>query len=53
MLNKVKNKKLIKISEFVKNARKVKESLKQEARYVEKIRRDHGNNLSYDPYFFA
>lgn len=53
MLKKVKNKKLIKIEEVVKNAKKVRESLKEEIKYLEKIRRDHGNNISYDPYYFA
>lgn len=53
MLKKVKNKKLIKVEDIVKNAKKVRESLKEEVKYLEKIRRDHGNNISYDPFYFA
>lgn len=50
MLPKPDKKKLIKISEFVKNAKKVQKSFEEEDAYIREKRLKYGNNLSPDSY---
>lgn len=50
MLPKPEKKKLIKVTEFVKNAKKVRKSFEEEAEYAREKRIKHGNNLSPDTY---
>lgn len=50
MLPKPKKIKLIDVKEFVKNAKKVRESFEEEAKYIREKRLKYGNNLSSDSY---
>ena len=50
MLPKPKKIKLIDVKEFVKNAKKVRESFEEEAKYIREKRMKYGNNLFPDSY---
>jgi hypothetical protein len=49
----VKNKKLIQEKEFIKNAKKVKESLEEEINYLREKKQKNGDNNSSHSYFIA
>ena len=53
MLPKPKKVKLINVKEFEKNAKKVRESFEEEAKYIREKRMKYGNNISSDPYCFT
>lgn len=52
-LPKVKNKKLVKQSDFVKVAQEVKKSFEEEAKYLLEKKFKHGDHLSTHAYSFS
>jgi hypothetical protein len=53
MLPKPKKVKLINVKEFEKNAKKVRESFEEEAKYIHEKKMKYGDNLSSEPYCFT